>query len=794
MFQIFNLFRRKKRSLADDEVLWKESFTHFKKSRFKNETAENYISNISTGSGLTFSLKKKNFFAWCSASDFSYSDFDAGCSFIFKNPEGYSAAGMLLRMGNDYNYYYFLVSNRGYFRIDCVFNGNPLKRVGWTSLGFPLKLEEPISIRVIVWGEQFIFLVNGIQVAKLSDDTVSTGFVTFCAQNYNEADEASFLLKNFYVNPLLIEVEAAYSKNDFIPQPQKLLLARSFFGSGMFLPAAVQMKGYFDTIDKENAYVDSDAVHQGQTLEHLAFYGEIFVNLALYEEALDCFDRVLGKAPEDKNYLLEKGNILYLQRRYNDLKEFLFLHEDILSENSIYQNLLGHAFFYLDDPATAAIHYEKAALMEKKTPLYFFNSAEAYVVAAKNEKSKQGRKKKEDDSVPVESAAEQQEMLLKSADYYAESAVIFFRQENLDEAKQAAKEALIHLGTLSSTKGKTVTIAIEDIAVKAENVLAKILFQEGQIDKAAERLKILLTKYEEKCESEVFFLYGHILLLRGDIEDAALYIKKACEKEDYYLYWQKLSEIYKIIGKDYKTPLLKAYKLEPDDGYINTLLGNEAYENGDLSSAEKYFKKAFDVWQAGGENESLYVVNYARVLNETGKQKEAFKMLEDASLSADVSILKAELYEAEATMLDSDSFTVPKAEAEYKKALSIDPENLTVVKAAASYYFRTEQFMKAQELLSSFKELPEDGEIYNLVGNLARVRGAFEAAFDAYKISLSISYDPVVALNYIEGLCETMNFTEADRMMKQFFTASTLLSHLEERKKLLMSRIERGLF
>ena len=711
---IFRFFRKKNINQSRfTEEKWTEDFSLPHESRFVSELSEKYESEIIEGSGLLFAIKSKNVFAWCQPPDANYSDFVAECSFLFNKENAYSSGGMVFRMGNDYNYYYFLVSSKGYFRVDCVFNGKPMKLIEWTQIAFPV--ESVVTLRITAWGSSFVFYVNDIQIARLNDETIGSGSITFCAQNYDTAPEAEILFKKIDINSIPDEVEKAYSENSEIPLSQRFILVKSFFKNGQFLPAAVQMKSYLENIPKEEI-----------TDELLGFYGEILLNLGMYNDALAQFNEALLKKPDEKNYILEKANILYQLGKYEELKIFLSGFENMLEDNSIYWNLRGHSMFYLGNSEAAAEFYKKAAEFDKENPFYFINLAKTYDALKDNE---------------------------KAAFYYAEGSQLFFRQNNYTDAEDTASIVL---------KKET---GNEEINVKAKSVIAKILFAEGKYLKAEDEFKNLIEKSAPFCGSEIFFIYALLKLNQGRTEEAVSLIEKACEKEEYYLYWYKLAEIFYSTGKNPDDALSKAYSLAPDDIWVNNLLGETALGKGDFETAEKYFEKSFSL----GKNsyEVIPAINYSEVLIINNKKEEALAVLESFPKDTNKEILlqKGKVYDLLGKEEDSEKI--------YEKIFTLYPKDKDVIRALVSFYYNAEQYGKAGEILSKADDLEADSSLLNMAGNLARVMGNFEAAFDAYEKSLALSYDPVVSLNYIEGLCESRNFKKAKNKLDHYFNSNS---------------------
>ena len=202
----------------DAQIKAEERFRRLKKCRFKSEAGDNYSVELHRNR-LVMELFKKNLFAWCSSSFFSVSDFTVEADFSFDTKDSYSSCGIIFRKGSEFNYYYFLVSNRGYFRVDCVFNGKPVPLIEWTPLCE--KIESDVSVKVVALGGYFNFYVNSEKVSSVHDETIGQGDVTFCCQNYDETDNTVVSLKRFLVNSISTDVETAYSEETDIKPAQK---------------------------------------------------------------------------------------------------------------------------------------------------------------------------------------------------------------------------------------------------------------------------------------------------------------------------------------------------------------------------------------------------------------------------------------------------------------------------------------------------------------------------------------------------------------------------------------------
>jgi hypothetical protein len=243
-------FRKKKKPDPYELVQekWRTGFGLLDKKRFEVQKEETYESGIDKNR-FFLCLKKKNHFAWVLSELYRYKDLCLEADIEFREGNPHSAAGFILRYINDENFYYFLISNRGFFRFDLVFNGNPMKRIDWTES--PLITNKTNSIRIIARDTYFSFYVDDDWIAEVEDDTLFEGRIGFTAQNYNEHPEALFYLNRFLIESRPIEVEKHFERwINYIPQePEaRIRLAKTLYTMGAFPAATIQMKNLMQRI------------------------------------------------------------------------------------------------------------------------------------------------------------------------------------------------------------------------------------------------------------------------------------------------------------------------------------------------------------------------------------------------------------------------------------------------------------------------------------------------------------------------------------------------------------------
>ena len=179
------LFRKRKKVEKDSIVgeLWEYQFSQKGKNRFELEDNKSLKVDIWDNS-LRLTAKKQNLFVWSVNNFYRYKDFILDAVLSIDQDNGHSAAGILFRYADDRNYYYLMVSEDGYFRLDVVFNETPRILIPWTSC----KLDSPreIRIRIIVHGFSIALFLDDVWIGEIDDDTIDAGYIAFGGQNFSK--------------------------------------------------------------------------------------------------------------------------------------------------------------------------------------------------------------------------------------------------------------------------------------------------------------------------------------------------------------------------------------------------------------------------------------------------------------------------------------------------------------------------------------------------------------------------------------------------------------------------------
>jgi tetratricopeptide (TPR) repeat protein len=579
-------FTRKPKLSPDSLALenWKTSFGLFDEKRFAIEKAETYFSKLEKGK-FSLQITRQNHFAWVLNNPYRYNDFCIEADTEFGEGSPYSALGFVFRYVNEQNFCYFVISNKGFFRFDIVFNNNPLTRIDWTAC--PLISPEENNLRIIAHGTHFSFYIDDDWIAEIEDDTLTAGYIGFAGQNYGDSDTCTLILKNFEIESRQIEVEKSFERwVNIIPQePEyRITLAKTLFGMSEFSQAAVQMRKALRT--KQPAVDD------------YFFFAEISLNLGMYDLALANIERCLELDPKHVDAVREKGNILYLQNDFLHGREYLESVIGKFEDSATTWNLLGNFEYALGNWEKAYEAYKKAESIQPDVPFFKLHSAHA-----------------------LENMGKKSEAVA----LYIAASKLFFRQEAFSE-----------LYAIFSRVKKLDPENKDVVGLEGE-----ILYFDNKIEEAE---KIFLSLEQSgNADSSVSYLEGLILLGKNDRVKALTYFKKACSLEpSFYLYWLKAAESEYLSNTDCLPELEHALALAPEDPWVLNQYGLVSLSNNKIEEAKKYFTDA----QKKAPGEADILINLSDAYARSGERVHAFSVLEREDIADNPKVLnhKGNLY------------------------------------------------------------------------------------------------------------------------------------------------------
>ncbi|MBN2049565.1 MAG: tetratricopeptide repeat protein [Spirochaetales bacterium] len=580
---MFGFFHKNKQILGAGGVFlehWTMRKGLFGTVRFSDARGDGYAAS-SSKEGLYLELLRSNLFAWMDNPEARYRDLLLDADLSVDAYNGYSSVGFILRQTGESEYYYFLVSTRGFFRFDIVLNGHPEEIIGWTPLE-PAPSRD-FRLRIVADGPSFSFYVDESWVGEAADDRLDAGTVAFCAQNYDEKEKAVFTCFRLEVEsrPERISRWDLERQSSLLPQPSaRRRLAESLFASGRYLEQTRQLQRI--------------VVPEGGIAEDFYRMAQGFIHLNMYDRALKMLDKALLRDPVHSPARLARADMLYLTGRITELNSGLAELIRDFPANPFLLNLAGNASFAEERWDEALERYGRAAALDREEPLYLDHLARAL----------------------ERTGADAREA-------FSDAAAAYFIKENYADAARVT-------AYLESK---------ETLSQKMKVLKGKLLFQEGDFSKALEVFQELVS--EGFRDGSVFYLLGLIHSSDGRRDEALWFFRAAVEEEPgFYLYRFRLAEHLFLRGEDCQGELDKALELAPEDGWVLNLAGLVYMEKQDYARAERFMEKA----SRALPEERDVLINFSQACFHGGNHDKAFELLQNSLEYPEVRNHLANLY------------------------------------------------------------------------------------------------------------------------------------------------------
>ena len=643
--------------------------------------------------GYALELRKDSYFAWETLSvPRSFSDVVLEADLELDPLNGHSAVGLLFRHVNDENFYSFFLSSRGNFRIDVLFNNHPMRLVDWTRA--PEPDTEPRTggsaahlVRIVAHGSRFSFHIDDEWVAELEDETLPAGGVGFAAQNFAGATRGTFRLRRLVVDARPLVVEKEHTRWRYyapVSPAARLRLAETLYASGSFDAAAVQLRKGLKERD-------------GTPREHFLL-AECYLKLSLNEDALLEIDRVIALEPAHPEAGLEKANILYVSQRLVEARDCILAGfvNGAIPRGPGALNLLGNSEYALGNWDAAIEAYGKAVEREPDEPLFLQNAARSMEMAARDQ---------------------------EAVDLYLRAARALFSEEAFDE--------------LSLIVPRVLALAPDDPRVLA--LEAKMLYREGKTDEAF----ALLRKLEDdgSADSAVHYLLGLILAAKGRKAEALPRFVRAAELENEFpLYQFRLAETLHFLGRDPSEALDRALSLSPSDPWANNLAGQLRLEAQDPAGAIPFLEAA----RSAAPTQTDINLNLSEALSISGRHAEAMKIVENLAAAAEDG---ARLANQRGTIAARQGDR-ERAVREYETAIRLDPQASAYMENCAAACIELDMVHRAEELLAQVEPDHPSASVYNLLGQVAVLKGERARAELAYQAGLDLDPgNPEITVN-----------------------------------------------
>lgn len=718
---------------------WACGFHLFEHRRFPAEQTPDYRARA-RGGRLVLEIRKESCFAWVTSPGL-YRDFLLRGRVGFAAENGHSAAGFVFRYVNEENFYYFLLSDRGEFRFDVVFNGNPRHLIEWTAGlgGTRQELTQPRELRVLARGGLFAFFLDDDWIAELADDTIGQGRIGFAGQNYEDSPQATLHLEHLEMESRPVQVERQYYQRVRLlpPEPERRVrLAGTLFEMGRYTEAAVQL-----------LEARRQRAERGLAPAEALMLARSYRQLRDYPAALESLEQALAREPHGEAALLEKANVLFLSNDSIACRDFIGSILPRFPRDAQLHHLLGNCRYALGDFEAALDSYREAAALAPEAPVYRVN------VGRTLERLGRGR-----EALPC----------------YLEAAPLLFRGEMHDEL------------SLVIARARDLQPLPEEAAT-LDALEGRMLYQEGRHGEAEEIFRGLLGG--QCADSAVAYLYALILIERGERSRAEGYLEQAARLEpDFPLYWFRLAENRFLSGRDPAEALERALASGPEDPWINNLAGQRALQQGHPGEALAFLERARDA--APGEADIC--ANLAEALRALGRVEEACREL-DRGLQGAEGKGAAQLYNQRGNCLALRGEHAA-AHLDYERALELDPDNRDYMENCAACCLELDQILRAEELLNRLLEDGETASLLNLAGNLAAVEREFERARLAYQEGLKLDPEhPELKLNLLSLHVELGEEAPARELLGALQAQDPVPARVAELQRRLRERFEERL-
>jgi tetratricopeptide (TPR) repeat protein len=410
---------------------------------------------------------------------------------------------------------------------------------------------------------------------------------------------------------------------------------------------------------------------------------ECYTRLGANPLALEELDRVLAAEPAHHEARLERAGVLYLANRFLEARDAAsaLLADPSYVPGSGALNLLGNAEYALGNWRKAADAYLRAVEMEPGTPLLERNAARALEMAGDR---------------------------AGALDHYLEAARRLAGGEADDEL------------ALIAARVRALDPANRDVRA----LTARALYREGRRDEARRELEDLAAGGSD--DAEVHFLLGMIAADTGDRAGALPRFERAAAlAPDLAAHQLRLAETLHLLGRDPGPALERARAIAPADPWLANLEGLRLMAGGDAAAAAGRFAAAL----AAAPGEVDIRLNLSEALSRAGRADEA--------LAAAAGGEDPRLANQRGTLL-ARAGRFDEAVHAYEAAIRADPDNRAYRENCAAACLEVDLVSRAEELLAGLSREQPSASVYNLLGNVAGLRGERQRAELAWAAGLAL--------------------------------------------------------
>jgi len=669
---------------------WTADFSDPKTARFIEEEGDGYSSRLNKD--LSLNLYRKNLYAWTVNPRYQYRnlqidaviDFTA-CKKIIPETRskadtkaGICAFGFLLRYVDEANHLSILISDKGFFRIDAVFNGSRLPLIGWTAApAMPKKYakhyeDHHIPVQIILNDTSIAVVINCSLALLLDDDTIqSEGYTAFAGQNWDEYEQISASLCFFSLDSRDIQCDAAYqawaAEDDFSSE-YRMQLARSYSAVGRIVPALIETKKAFA---------------KGITRsEDCIFASRLYLSQNLYEEAYEILTRASSFFTDEQSIIEETASVLYLWGRYDELSVYFKKLNGKEQTSAALASIKGHCLALRCSWEEAYTWYMTASSLNPEQIMHQRNAADML--------SKQGKEQE---------ASEMRLSLLNTCIDQKDLPAFAAIKDEINEKKL--------------TQGQKASLLAAE---------GKRFYLEGKREEAKEQLEKYLAKKGLQKDKEALFALSLIYFDEGALEEAeALLLKITADGDATASYYRTLAECSAKLNKKEEALFFadKALSLDPADGWALYLKAVILHEQGETERAFEAVYASLSVL-----NEELHVLNlYAKLMKEKGKLDDVLSILDAVSYHSGNGLS----YRTDALHLCANFYTeagrFEEAQLRYKKALALSPKDVSLICDYAELCLMMDRVNEADSLASAVFDINAPVKLYEIIASIAVKKG-----------------------------------------------------------------------
>ena len=714
LLSVIPFFRR--RNSGPDEIIeekWTADFSKPKHARFDIKSESSYDANLRKFGPrhyLCLGLKKNGCIVWTEAPLCRYRDFAAQGRLRIDSRGGYAAGGILFRMLDDGTYYSFLISSKGYFRLDVLRNGMPLPLVGWTELPdaaiMEMSVEHGVDFSVIAYSSHIVLLIRGVWVAEINDSTILEGSLSFAAASYEEPRDSGLLLaswpegagalysaevflESLTVDSRITEAAAAYEQWTDVSKinPQcRIRLAETFTAMNQPKAALGQIKQAWETPGYQRS--QKELLLAGRLCQVLGLLGEAESNISA------CFQANVD-SPEGREAVTEMAKILYAEEQFRELRDYCIEAIKLRSDDPLLFTFKGHAHWSLEEYKAAAAAYDRAFELDGQNGLLAKNAANVYEVL--------GKKK-------------------EALNRLLAAGRVFLAADNYDDLGLLVPKLLL-LGVRNpgahGLAGKW-AFGIENWNMAGEEI---------------DRARSLEKKKQDSRDAGLAYLKALLLIREGKRQNAIPLLEEAISVEkDYALFHFKLAENYFLLENDpwnsrLNTELETALVLAPSDGWINNFAAQISLEKGESGVASEYLEKAY----SSLGNVPAIRMNRAVLLARRGSVDEALRIL-DRDRGDDEEGLIANC----AANIMAEAGRFEEADEQYRRAILASPDNIEYLCNRSSCLIEMGLYGEADTILARVYSMAPGPAVLEQISYVASKKGEYDRAEAACRAALKL--------------------------------------------------------